>query len=242
MKVRLISYTNNPLRSICTAVNAMHERDPFGFTDVMCQEEKETMLNEMLKTRLRGALEFASFEFCIEGVTRAFTHQLVRHRKMHFSQQSMRFFNASESGFRMPSLDKHKDGEIYKSAIQRCVNTIRNEYTTLVNNGCPKEDARSILPTNIETLITFGATYRDILEMAEVRLCYQTQAEFKEVMRQIKSEIAKVEPFLASKLLIVCQRTGECEFKSIYDRECPIEKTLPKIKEKLNEEKTNSSN
>lgn len=218
MKVRLISHTMNPLWAVCVAVRAMNQKNP---VTNLTEKEQKKILDETLKTRLRGALEFASFEFCIEGVTRAFTHQLVRHRKMHFSQQSMRFFNASESGFRIPDVkDKHK------SHIRFVKNKLLNEYDKLVKEGCPIQDARSLLPTNIETLICFGATYRDLLEMAEVRLCLQTQDEFREVMRGIKKCIEDVSPVLASYLVPVCKRTDVCEFKSIYDRPCVLQKTL----------------
>lgn len=221
MKITLVTCTQSPLRSICSAISIMNKKDSLEYVETLSETERENMVKEILKSRLRGALEFASFEFLIEGVTRAFTHQLVRHRTFHFSQQSMRFFDARESEFRMPKVSKED-----QARIDAIVSVIRQNYTLLVENGCSTENARSILPTNITTSIMFGATLRGLIDLAEVRMCLQTQDEFREVMVGIKNEVTKVEPFLGSLLVVGCSRSGICDFKSIYDRECPIQKTL----------------
>ena len=223
MKVTLVSYTDNPLDSVCIAIAIMKEKEPFRYVLNLSIPEKENMVKEMLKSRLIGALEFATFEFLLEGVSRAFTHQLVRHRTFHFAQQSMRFYNASESEFRMPSVN-----EAHKERIEAVVDIIKDNYKSLIAMGCPTEDARSILPTNICTKIMFGATLRSLIDLAEVRLCHQTQGEFQEVVKEIKKEISGVDTFLGSLLIPACTRSGRCEFKSVYDRVCPIESTLKK--------------
>lgn len=221
MKVSLIASTNEPLDSICTAIAIMKEKEPVNYVFGLSITEKQNMVKEMLKSRLIGALEFATFEFILEDVTRAFTHQLVRHRTFHFAQQSMRFFNARTSEFRMPVVDIDKQARIHNT-----VEMIRASYNILIEEGCPTEDARSILPTNICTKIMFGATFRGLLELAEVRMCRQTQGEFREAMICIKDLVSSRDEFLGSLLVEACQRSGKCEFKSVYDRPCPIEKTL----------------
>lgn len=224
MKVTLISHTENPLRSICIAVASMKEKDPIKAVDNMTMSQRFDYCDEVFKSKLRGALEFVHFEFMIEGVTRAFTHQLVRHRTMSFSQQSMRFFDASESGFRTP--DVH---ESHKGLIHAQVNEVMKTYQVLVDSGCPIEDARSILPTNVQTLISFSSSFRGLVDMAEVRLCLQSQSEFREVMVAIKNEISsKVSPYLADKLRIACQWEGKCGFESVFDRDCPLKNTYKK--------------
>lgn len=222
MKVTLISNTSEPLKSIAVANAIMKEKYPLDYVKNMSCSELKNYVDEIFKTELQGSLEFAHFTFLVEDVTRAFTHQLVRHRTMSFSQQSMRFFNASKSGFKMPTFDH----DAYRSQVQGVVDIVFKAYSRLIENGCPVENARSILPTNTLTSISFSSTYRGILKMAEVRLCLQTQDEFREVMRKIKDEIEKIEPYLAYKLIPICKKIGKCPFKSIFDRECILEKTL----------------
>jgi flavin-dependent thymidylate synthase len=201
------------------AIAIMKEKDP---NEYCASHHPEKMVQELMKTRLIGALEFATFEFLLEDITRAFTHQLVRHRTFHFSQQSMRFFNASESGFLYPK----PCNPVVDALIQEQIKDVFGSYQNLIKLGCPVEDARSILPTNVLTKICFGATFRGLLEMCEVRLCQQTQSEFREVAVAIKESVTSVDKFLGSLLVPACVRSGKCEFKSIYDRPCEIEKTL----------------
>ena len=214
MKVTLVSYTQNPELAMCMAVEIMKEKDPLKAAVCSDRPHKEACITEILKSRLRGALEFATFEFLLEDVSRAFTHQLVRHRTFHFSQQSMRFFDASESAFRVPK-------GAFSERINEHFESTRLFYQDLLADGCPTEDARSILPTNVCTKIMFGATFRGLLELAEVRMCAQSQGEFREAMEQIKKEVEKVSPFLGGLMVPACERSGHCEFKSVYDRKCP---------------------
>lgn len=224
MKVTLISHTLNPIESICMAQLIMTHSDPLMRTASLSSNQKEDILKEIFKGKLRGALEFASFEFLLEGVSRAFTHQLVRKRVFHFSQQSLRFYDARNSEFYMSAKNlKHIE------TINKVVGFVKNEYSKLIQDGCPTEDARSILPTNICTKIMFGANFNGLVDLAEVRLCAQTQGEFREAMDGIKREIGeKVSPFLASQLVPVCERSGRCEFKSVFDRPCPDGKFIKK--------------
>ena len=216
MNVTLISHSTNPLESICIAIANMTTKNPIEYVKDLDYSSKCKMVEEIFKSKLQGPLEFADFHFHLEGVTRSFTHQIVRHRTFSFSQQSLRFFNASQSGFRMPSIIPAGE-EILRNNVEYTMRT----YQALINLGVPTEDARSVLPHGILTLISFRCTYRGLVDLAGVRLCAQAQGEFKEVVCNIKEEVAKIEPYLASKLLPICKHTGYCEFKSSYDRPCP---------------------
>jgi len=66
-----------------------------------------------------------------------------------------------------------------------------------------------------------------LMKIAEVRLCYQSQGHWREVVEGMKNEIhMKVEPAIARVLKKACTRTGKCEFKSVFDRDCPVENEL----------------
>ena len=220
MKVTLVSKPMNAVQSICLAIAIMKEKDPLEYIRHSTVTQQQLMIEEIMKTRLRGALEFASFEFLIEGCSRTFTHQLVRHRSFHFSQQSMRFFDARESEFYNPLGTDENTNLVKMSQLQLAAEDVIAAYADLIDTGIPVQDARSILPQNITTKIMFGCNFRGLLDMAEVRMCKQTQGEFRSLMSQIKSILEEEEPFLASKLVPACERSGRCEFKSIYDRPC----------------------
>jgi thymidylate synthase (FAD) len=215
MNVRLISYYDNMLDSICLAQANMIERDPYNFVKSMTIDQKIKMIEEIFKSPLRGSLEFASFHFYIEEVSRALTHQLVRHRTFSFSQQSLRFFNAKNSGFTMPPVNGK-----YQLMIESTLLDIKRAYESLLAEGCAIQDARSILPTNIQTLISVNCNYRGLVDFCAVRFCQKSQGEIRELADAMKNELVKVEPFLASKLIPICDHEGRCVYNSIYDGYC----------------------
>jgi len=216
MQVRLIAYYDNMVNSICLAQANMIEADPYHYVYGMTRDQKEKMITEIFKSPLRGALEFASFHFYIEGVSRALTHQLVRHRTFSFSQQSLRFFNAKNSGFTMPDvLPKHRN------MIEATLSDIKHSYESLIAEGCPIQDARSILPTNIQTLISVNCNYRGLVDFCGVRFCQKAQGEIQDLANAMKTELYRVEPFLASKLIAVCDHEQRCVYNSVYDHDCP---------------------
>lgn len=234
MKVSMVSATQNPIDTICMSVAIMMYADPVAHVAGMTTEEKYQMIDQVFATKLRGSLEFATFEFHLTGVSRTFTHQLVRHRLFHFSQQSMRFFDASKSEFYNPIVvrdDTHEGEQSTKyNLLQMVAERSIQSYRELIQLGVPIQDARSILPQNITTQIMFGCNFRALVELAEVRMCTQTQGEFRDMMKQIKSLMEEYSPYLASKLKPYCGHHGTCGFQSIYDRKCPNQDKLTNVR------------
>ncbi|MDW8033769.1 MAG: FAD-dependent thymidylate synthase [Nitrososphaerota archaeon] len=85
MRVSLISYTSNPELVVAVAARtSFRSETPTEIMKELASPEnaekiKKTIL-ELLKHNHLSPIEHASFTFIIEGVSRACTHQLVRHR------------------------------------------------------------------------------------------------------------------------------------------------------------------
>ncbi len=154
-------------------------------------EELEYMANT-----IPSSWEFITYDFIIEGVSRAFTHQFVRTRTNSYAQQTMRVLDVSEGmGWDYltgPSieLDKGLKG-IYQDRMQ----TINHTYKTLIEKGAKIEDARGILPTNILTNIVAKTSLRTIAETFQKRSSPRTQGEYRDVLEQMKSKILEVHPW-----------------------------------------------
>src|SRR5882724_9450686 len=89
-KVYLLSMTPDPLGTIA-AVNQMYVGKPVRSLADVTDNERREHWQRVIKTRLKAPFEFVKFHFMIEGVTRAFTHQMVRQRTATFAQESLRF-------------------------------------------------------------------------------------------------------------------------------------------------------
>lgn len=89
-EVFLLQCNSDPLGSIAAAAKA-YMGEFVGSLSEITDEERRHYLGEVQKTALAMPLESVNFHFRIKGVTRGFTHQMVRQRTAAYSQESTRF-------------------------------------------------------------------------------------------------------------------------------------------------------
>ncbi|MBX3001602.1 MAG: FAD-dependent thymidylate synthase [Caldilineaceae bacterium] len=98
-------------------------------------------------------LHHGSATFLFEGISRACTHQLVRHRLASFSQESQRYVDLSKGGWNAimpPALAEHADA---RAKLDEAWDYLQQVYADLRALGIRKEDARFLLPNAAETRI-----------------------------------------------------------------------------------------
>lgn len=212
MNVTLINYTRDALELLLFTKGTRLKMDPGGLEEVSqwSDEKKMEELNYMLNT-IRSSWEMVDFTFAINGVTRAFTHQLVRHRTgTSFAQQSQRTVDMGEFDYVNTLVDEdHRD--IYKDTMHE----IQSGYVALIESGAKPEDARGVLPTNICTNIIFKANLRTLSHMCGERLCVKAQGEFQDVMMRIRELVVGVYPWTDKMLRVSCAQTGVCCFPRV---------------------------
>lgn len=102
-KVKILSFTQNPEQVIAAAGKLCYS--PVGVEEILKKNSKEqclSFMNRLLSMGHHSPLEHVSFTFAIEGVSRALTHQLVRHRIASYSQQSQRYVKSDNPEFIIP--------------------------------------------------------------------------------------------------------------------------------------------
>ena len=123
-------------------------------------------------------IEHALYTWRITGVSRALSHQLVRHRIASYSQRSQRY--VSEKQFEYvtpPSLDS-KDFEV-KEMYKDCMQRIQSYYTALVEAGVPREDARMVLPNACTTSLVVSMNPRAFKNFLRLRMDKHAQWEIR---------------------------------------------------------------
>jgi len=229
----LLYMTPNPLRVMASASELYRGTVVRDVRDVTPQTAM-AWLRDMTMTKLSTPLEWIDLHFLLEGVTRAFTHQLVRQRVgAGYVQESQRFAVKENAEFetRMPpSISGLPDDHPWRVMWEAAVEQIAWTYRNLVGSGVPAEDARGLLPTNITTRVHYKTTLRGLAEHAGMRLCSQAQYEWKEVWREMIPAILEYGPeedrwqqeAIAQLFRPVCYSTGKCEFLAATDRACRI--------------------
>ena len=199
-KVTLISYTIDPEQTVVAAVRQCYSKvSGAELKEKTSEEKKVKLLNQIVASGHTSTIEHASFTFSIEGVSRALTHQLVRHRIASYSHQSQRYVESKEPVYIVPPKIKAggKDAINRVSTLElyeKCMQDAWNNYRKLLETGIEKEDARYVLPNAAETKIVVTMNARALLNFFEKRLCNRAQWEIHVLAFKMLTEVKKVAP------------------------------------------------
>jgi thymidylate synthase (FAD) len=167
-------------------------------------------MNHCYKSGHHSVLEFADFTFKISGVSRALTHQLVRHRLASYAQRSQRY--CKETGFEFvvpPSIAKTPEAAVI---YQKTMDNITEAYAKLLELQIPGEDARMVLPNACFTEICVKMNLRTFMNFCNERLCSCAQWEIRQMAMQMVKEVLKVAPELKQFLVPKCEKHPNYHF------------------------------
>ena len=193
MKVELISHTPNPIEAIERAASTCYDSMPTG----------GKIMRHCYRSGHHSVLEFADFSFKISGVSRALTHQLVRHRLASYAQRSQRY--CSEDGFEYVTPRSIAKDEAALARYNETIDVIKNAYENLLAAGVPAEDARMLLPNACCTQICVKMNLRTLIHFCNERLCTCAQWEIRAMAREMAKAVAEIEPRLKEFLVPKCE-------------------------------------
>jgi thymidylate synthase (FAD) len=170
----------------------------------------KTYLGHILEVAHGSVMEHAVFNLVITGVSRSFTHELVRHRAgFGYSQLSQRYVDESTADFVEPDCIARDPGlhAIWLRAIEKSVDAYRELVDALMNAPSQVQDktlqrkiarqaARSVLPNATETKIFVTANARALRHFIEMRCSEPAEVEIRKVAGQILQLMQKEAPNL----------------------------------------------
>lgn len=149
-------------------------------------------ITKLLESGHESPFEHVSFTFGIEGISRACSHQLVRHRMASFSQRSQRY--CFEDGFNYIEPEDINENEKEDKIFRDFMRHSKEVYSKLIDKGVKPEDARMVLPNACETKIIVTMNARELLHFFKLRCCKRAQKEIREVAFMMKNICRKVAP------------------------------------------------
>ena len=172
MKIEVLDITKNPCKLIEYAARKC-------YNSKVNESTRDKFLRGLLSSGHESPIEHAKMTVVVSDVSRAFTHQFVRHRLFSFTQQSQRYvkFTDDIDGFVVPeSILKSEDTKrIYGETLM----TIVDNYNRLCDAGVPREDARMVLPNAAESIIVATANFREWKHFFDVRAEKHAQWEIR---------------------------------------------------------------
>lgn len=223
ISVQLIDYTSDALAKL------LYTKDTRLMGSRTLDEIKAWPMEQQLehlaymKDTIQSSWEFVSYTFELKGVTRAFTHQLVRTRTGSYAQQSQRTVDARELEVVNPIPPSGAYLYGASNVYDDCVDDIKKTYTSLIDDyDVPAQDARGLLPTNITTDIIAKFDLRTLHNMGLLRLCTRTQGEYQQTFKMMRDRVIEVHPWAKDFIKVHCAWYGTCAFPRYT--ECPIQK------------------
>ncbi len=209
LKVKLLEYTKNPERVVAMAARLCYSAvGAEELSEKLSDDKVNEMVKKMLATGHGSTIEHASFTFGVEGVSRALTHQLVRHRIASYDQQSQRY--VAEHNFLYITPPSIENNPAAKEKFDGLLKEIQKTYNELTELGLPKEDARYVLPNATETKILITMNARSLMHFFNLRCCNRAQWEIRALANKMLEEVKKVAPVLFSKAGASCDAFGYC--------------------------------
>lgn len=169
MNVSLIQETDKPIETIAKIASICYDSNP---------KDPIKLVKHLYGNGHHSVFEHIYFTFRIEGISRACSHQLVRHRMCSFTQRSQRY--CKESGFEYVTPKSIGDGNPYDVMVGESF----DNYEDLLEFA-PKEDARYILPNACCTDLYLSCNLRELIHIANERLCSRAQWEIRELVKRM---------------------------------------------------------
>ncbi len=212
LKVLLLKHTPAPEETVAMAAKLCYSpSDIESLKEKIEDKDQALFVQRLMKMGHLSPIEHASFTFAIEGISRACSHQLVRHRLASYSQQSQRYVSERSAAkddknpcvfdyVIPPSIEG--DGEARK-AFEEFMRQSQGVYDLLqkrlneigIKGEAANQDARFVLPNAAETKIIVTMNARELLHFFRQRCCNRAQWEIRamaEEMLRIAKEISPI--------------------------------------------------
>jgi len=217
LKVRLVRHTPGPEETVAMAAKLCYS--PSGIDELqkrISRKDRKAFILKLMEMGHMSPAEHASFTFAIEGISRACSHQLVRHRLASYSQQSQRYVS-EKAGFDYiipPSIKKDKRLRKKFVDFMKLAQETYNELINGLNESGLKgeeanQDARFVLPNAAETKIMVTMNARELIHFFNQRCCNRAQWEIRTVAEKMLALAKKAAPTIFAASGPLCL-TGPC--------------------------------
>lgn len=222
MNVELLERTQNAESLIYAAFRQCYSKDFVGdLWDKLLKNEisindQISLIEDTLKSGHVTPIEHVKFTFAVEGISRALTHQLVRHRIASYSQQSQRYVNATQFNYIIPpSIEKNPEAlKKFNDVMEYLDNSYKKIQNILINQGRTKsqanEDSRFVLPNACESKIVLTMNCSSLLHFFGLRCCNRAQWEIRNMANEMLKICRNELPVIFNYGGARCERLGYC--------------------------------
>jgi thymidylate synthase (FAD) len=195
MRVQLLTHTPDPEQVVAAAARLCYSDASITQLLEQAPEQAAKLLRKVVGMGHLSVLEHASFTFGIEGISRACSHQLVRHRIASYSQQSQRYVS-HQAPFEAVVPESIAARPELAARLTSHLAAVHEFYRDLLAAGVPAEDARFVLPNAAATKLVMTMNARELHHFFALRCCRRAQWEIRAMAREMLRLTRRVAPLL----------------------------------------------
>src|ERR1700738_1154735 len=177
--VQLLTHTPDPIRVMYVAFRTCYSKftPQQIWADIesgkISEEKMKSFIFDKLKSGHSSPRTQIYFTFAVSGLSRAASHQLVRHNNgITFDQQSQRYYAFKEADFPFVVPETWEQAGL-RDEYLAFMHRVGELYDQALKAGVPAEDARFLLPNAASTNLTFTVNFEEFLHIADLRLCWR---------------------------------------------------------------------
>ena len=210
LKVILLEHTPEPERLVAAAARLCYsDKSADELLENFTPDKVESFVRKLVSLGHESPMEHVCFTFAIDGISRACSHQLVRHRiGVSFSQKSQRYVKEKQFDYVTPPKIAAKPE--LAAEFEQAMADMQAVYEKLLAAGVPAEDARFVLPNAASTSLVVTMNVRSLWHFFELRCCTRAQWEIRALANAMLAEVRKVAPLLFAKAGATCDSMGVC--------------------------------
>jgi thymidylate synthase (FAD) len=226
MNVKLLAHTPNPEAVIASAARLCYSSATIDDLMKKSEDDESTRkyIDMLMSLGHESPIEHVSFTFGIEGISRACSHQLVRHRIASYSQKSQRYVN--ETQFEYVTPEAIASDSVTKDVYDETMQLLQGRYDSIragliqkyVKDGMDEkaaekkanEDARMVLPNACCTSIVLTMNIRSLFNFFKHRCCNRAQWEIRDVADEMLRQCMEVAPNIFKYAGPDCVTKGKC--------------------------------
>lgn len=165
MKVTLLAHTPEPEKTVACAAKLCYSSSSVdSLYDGLTKEKTDSFVEMLSEIGHESPIEHVSFTFAIEGISRACSHQLVRHRIASYSQKSQRYVSEAQFDYVTPPVvaESPETDRLYRDtmeSIQRAYEQLRSAILVKYIRGFLKDNGGEA-PDDADLAAAFRETHK----------------------------------------------------------------------------------
>lgn len=146
---------------------------------------------EYMAGTIPSSWEFVDLTFLISGVSRACAQQITRTRTASFAMQSQRVTDVADADVTNPCDPNTPQYAHFKIAAEAGM----DRYARLLDHGLKPQEARGVLPMNVQCNLVAKYNLRSLVELVLARKSMRTQGEYADIVEQMESLVVEAWPW-----------------------------------------------